>query len=542
MRKEITTKEAKTLFCLFNLRVKYSPDKIAFKYFDKKENKYIEKTWQEAAKVVAQWQGALKKENLSKGELVGLMISTSYERTIFELAASGLGLVTVPMPINAIDSASYMFSMLEYTQVKLLLIQNELQEGILLSFKDRLHPFKIIRLDKIDTWLPQEYDIELYNMTSDPDGLTTIHYTSGTSGKLKGAMLSHRNILSNAEAISHHISVYDDDIAVTFTGGSIFPMMMDFATAFPKTIDDLQIINPTHIVSANRLYEYIYKLIQISFLKNKEGDQFFDQITVTAEDLKKIFGNRLRYGFYAGGVLPSEITNTFIEAGLPLLGCYGQAEAGAVISMNTPDDNNSLSVGKPLNGIDVKIEDGELLIKSSSVMVGYWKNPSATEATIKDGWLHTGDIFRIDSKGHLFFIGRKSDIIVTQNGDKISPLHIEAAIKADLLFDQAMVIGKNRPFLTALLVLNKELWEKMAESLKLDIHDPLALKDNALHNIILKRIAKTLIDYPDYVKIERVTLLTEEWRVGAGLLTTSLKLKREEIYAKYEEEIRQIYL
>ncbi|MBF0243207.1 MAG: AMP-binding protein, partial [Desulfamplus sp.] len=501
-------------------------------------NKYIEKTWQEAAKVVAQWQGALKKENLSKGDLVGLMISTSYERTIFELAASGLGLVTVPMPINAIDSPSYMFSMLEYTQVKLLLIQNELQEGILLSFKDRLHPFKIIRLDKIDTWLPQEYDIELSNMTSDPDELTTIHYTSGTSGKLKGAMLSHRNILSNAEAISHHISVYDDDIAVTFTGGSIFPMMMDFATAFPKTIEDLQIINPTHIVSANRLYEYVYEHIKIRGLENNNSQ--FDQIR--AEDIKTIFGNRLRCGFYAGGVLPSEITNTFIEAGLPLLNCYGQAEAGAVISMNTPDDNNPLSVGKPLNGIDVKIEDGELLIKSSSVMVGYWKNPSATEATIKDGWLHTGDIFCIDSKGHLFFIGRKSDIIVTQNGDKISPLHIEAAIKADLLFDQAMVIGKNRPFLTALLVLNKELWEKMAESLKLDPHDPLALKDNALHNIILKRIAKTLIDYPDYVKIERVTLLTEEWRVGAGLLTTSLKLKREEIYAKYEEEIRQIYL
>ena len=550
----------------------YSPEKIAFRYFDNKTKSYIATTWLETAKCVSQWQAALKQENLSKGDLVGMMIRTSYERAIFEFAASGLGLVTVPIYINSFERPSYLLSLLENTQVKLLLIQNELQEAVLLSLKDRLPPFTIIRLDKIDTWLPQEYDIELCDITSDPDELITIHYTSGTSGKLKAAMLSHKNILSNAEALSYHITTYDSDQLVPFTGNWIFPMMMDFATAFPRSLNDLERINPTHIVSAARFYEYLYEQITIRFMNKPWWFKLLFKQTIAtgwkrfeyqqgrkkwaiellmfpildaivAKPVRKILGNRLRCAFYAGGILPPEIYQTFIGLGVPLLHCYGQAEAGAVISMNMPDDNLPSSVGKPLKGFHVRIkkENGELQVKSSSVMMGYWNNPSATESTLKDGWLHTGDMVRRDNDGHLFFIGRISDMMVMKNGSRIATTEIEALIKADILFDQVMVIGKEMPFLTALIVLNKELWKKFADSLQLNPDDPLTLTDKSVKSKIMERISAKLENYPDCAPIDSITLLTDKWTIEDGLVTTSSKLKRANLYAKYASEIGKMY-
>ncbi|MBF0411472.1 MAG: AMP-binding protein [Desulfamplus sp.] len=587
MRREITTKEAGTLSGLFKLRVKYSPDKMAFKYFDKTDNKYIDKTWQETAKGVAQWHAALKRENLSKGDRVGVMIGVSYERILFEFAAFGLGLVIVPMPTNSFEIADNIANIFKETQIKFVLIEDETQEGLLFSVGNIVHNLKIVTLNQISSWLPEEYNIELPDIAfntdpSDPDELATIHYSSGTSGMSKGAMLSHKNILYNAEAISNYTNIDDNDLLVPFTGGYIFPVMMDFATAFPSSthpIEDLRIIRPTHIVSANRLYEYLYKQISMKLSKQpiwmqllfkqavETGWERFEYLqgrakwqpkflfwflfdALIAKSIRQIFGGRLRCGFYAGGIIAPEIYKTFIGLGLPLLNCYGQAEAGPVISMSSPEDNLPSSVGKPLKGLDfqIKKENGELLVKSPSVMMGYWNNPSATEKTLNDGWLHTGDMFQIDNKDHLFFMGRMSDLIVLQNGEKISPVHIEAAIKTDLLFDQVMVIGKEKPFLTALVVLNKELFKKLIQNIKLkkrvalDPDAPLTLKNSYVKDAVLDRISDTMRDYSDYPKIRRVTLLVEVWTVEAGLLTVSLKLKRKALYEKYEKEIKQMYL
>ncbi len=580
MRREITTEEAGTLSGLFKLRVQYSPNKVAFKYFDETEKKYIEKTWQDTSKGVAQWQAALKKENLSKGDRVGFMIRVGYERVLFEFAAFGLGFVIVPMPSNSFEVADNIVNILKETQIKFLLIEDGTdklltQQPLSLYLRDIVENLKIVRLDQIESWLPSQYDSESYYITSDPNELATIHYSSGTSGMSKGAMLSHKNVLSNAEAIAHYTSINDDDLLVPFTGGYIFPVMMDFATAFPnaaRPIEDLQIIRPTHIVSANRLYEYIYKQISIKFLRQPVWIQrlfkksveigwarfqylhgrakwqprflfwfLFDAII--ARSIRQMFGGRLRCGFYAGGILSPDVSKTFSALGVPVLNCYGQAEAGPVISMNSPENNLPSSVGKPLKGLDFKIEteNGELLVKSPSVMIGYLNNPSATKEVLKEGWLHTGDMFQIDDKEHLFFMGRLSDLITMNNGEKIPPAHIEAAIKGDILFEQVMVVGKERPFLTALVVLNKELLEKMAESLNLNPNDPLTLKNTTLMNLVLKRISEKMKKYPDASQIHAVKLLRDEWTAESGLMTISSKLKRKNILSKYAEEIELMY-
>ncbi|MBF0573048.1 MAG: AMP-binding protein [Desulfamplus sp.] len=574
MRREISTKDAGTIFGLFKMRVSCSPDKSAYMYFDETTKKWLTSSWRDTANSVAKWQAALKKENLEKGDRVGLMVKTSYERAIFEFAASGLGLLTVPMPVNGFGSKDYNESVILDLGIKFLLIEGEEQEEILLSVGDIVNNLKMVRLDKISSWLPsrdEEKSFELIDITSDPDEIAVIHYTSGTSGKPKGVMLSHKNLLSNAESLIHHTTVYDDDILVPFASGWFFPIMADCATAFPRNIYDLKVIKPTRIVSATRLYEYLYEQINSKLMKKPlwiqsifryavkigwnlfeyrqgRGNWHFDFLLFPIFDLliarpvRKILGNRVRSASYAGGVLPPEIYKTFIAFGIPVLNCYGQAEAGPIVSVNVVENNIPSSVGKPLKTVDIMIKNGELLVKSPSVMMGYWNNPSATEAALKDGWLHTGDMIRIDNDGRLFFIGRMSDVIITKNGDKISPTEIEAIIKADILFDQAMVIGKDRPFLTALLVLNRELWEKMAKSLKLNPNDPLALTNNTLKNLILKRISDKMTNYPDSLQLRSVTLLTDQWTAESGLMTISSKLKRKNIAAKYAEEINDMYL
>ncbi|KJR41481.1 long-chain fatty-acid-CoA ligase [Candidatus Magnetoovum chiemensis] len=385
-------------------------------------------------------------------------------------------------------------------------------------------------------------------------------------------MLNHRNILSNAEAVANGTNDYENELLVSFTGGGyVLSMIMDCPTGFPRSVYDLPVIKPTRIISAARLYEYFYEQLHCKYLDNwflirflfketvKLGWSLFEYKhgrgawkpkfllfpildKIIANPVRNLFGGRLRCGFYAGGILPPEIYKTFIGLGIPVLNCYGQAEAAPVISINTPEDNVPSSVGKPIKGTEVMLKNVELLVKSSGVMMGYWNNTSATESTLKDGWLHTGDMVRIDNDGRLFFIGRMADVITMKNGDKIAPTEIEAIIKADILFEQVMVIGKEKPFFTALLVLNKELWEKMAKSLKLNPNDPLALKNNTLKNLILNRIAEKMVNYPDAVQIRRVTLLIDEWTAKSGLMTISSKLKRNNISAKYAEEINDMYL
>ena len=570
MRNKIRAEEAKTIPGLFRERVKRSPDKVAYQYFDDVRNAWQTITWKEMAVAVAQWQSALEKENLSPGDRVGLMMRNCCEWIMFELAAFRVGLVTVPL--NALDHPENVAHILEDAEIRFLLIEGESQERLLQPLRNDLPGLRVVRLDEIGTWLPEEYDTALCDKESKPNDLATIFYTSGTTGHSKGAMVSHKNILSNAEATASCITHTEKDVLVAFVGGYTLAMLEGIAIAYPRSFDDLRRIQPTVIVSATGLYEYVHAQIQLSFSEKSWWVRHIFERTIDigwrrfeyqqgrgkwhpefllwplldiliARPIKQMFGGRVRCGFYAGAKLSSDISRTFIGLGFPLLNCYGQTEAGPVISMNRPDDNVPASVGKPLSGVNVRVEEnGELLAKGPGVMMGYLNNPATTEAAIdKDGWLQTGDMVRVDAEGRIFFLGRISDIIFIQNGEKVSPAEAEAEITADLLFDQALVVGKERPFLTALIVLNDEHWKKLAERLKLNPADPLALEEKVAEDAVLARVAEKLRDFPDHARIRRVTLLTDHWTVESGLLTPSMKLRRTKLFARYAGEIEHKY-
>ncbi|HIP53699.1 MAG TPA: long-chain fatty acid--CoA ligase, partial [Chromatiales bacterium] len=263
---------------------------------------------------------------------------------------------------------------------------------------------------------------------------------------------------------------------------------------------------------------------------------------LVAGKVRERLGGRLRIAVSGGAPLSPDIAKVFIGLGVPLLQGYGLTETSPVISVNPLDDNDPASVGVPLRGIEVRIgENDELLVKSPGTMLGYWNNHAATVGMIDpDGWLHTGDQARIENN-HIYITGRIKDILVLSNGEKVPPADMELAIALDPLFEQVMVVGEGRPYLSALLVLNGDLWPSLAQEYGLDPEDPESLKDARLLNMVQRRIKGLLKDFPGYAKIRRVALLLEPWSVENGLLTPTLKIKRNKVLERYADLVEQIY-
>jgi long-chain acyl-CoA synthetase len=210
-----------------------------------------------------------------------------------------------------------------------------------------------------------------------------------------------------------------------------------------------------------------------------------------------------------------------------------------VVAVNTPDDNDPRTVGRPLDGIEVRIGDNEeLLVRGPSVMVGYWRRPEETHKAIEaDGWLHTGDQARIED-GRITITGRIKDIIVTSTGEKIAPVDLETAIVSDPLFEQAMVIGEGRPYLAALVVLNGEEWRRAVRFEEVAGSPPSKERQDA---VLLQRIAKAVQDFPAYATPRAVWWTTEPWTIAAGLLTPTLKIKRPAMEQRFASEIAALY-
>jgi len=253
-------------------------------------------------------------------------------------------------------------------------------------------------------------------------------------------------------------------------------------------------------------------------------------------------GGRLRLAASGGAPLPPSIARVFIGLGLNLIQGYGLTETSPIISGNPADDNDPASVGVPLSNIEVSIgENSELLTRGPCVMLGYWNNPEATSAIIDaSGWLHTGDQVRIENN-HIYITGRLKEIIVLATGEKVPPADMEMAIALDPLFEQLMVIGDSRPYLTAVLVLNPELWALLAKDIQIDPEDPASLNDAAVEQAVCTRLADRLSEFPGFAQVRRVTCTLDAWTVDEGLITPTLKLKRRNIEKRFAAAIERMY-
>ncbi|QOJ22640.1 MAG: long-chain fatty acid--CoA ligase [Gammaproteobacteria bacterium] len=595
----ISLEAAKTLDGLFKERVQRSPQKAAYRYFNPISEEWASYTWEQMNHWVARWQAALLKESLAAGDRVAVMMKNCPEWVMFEQAALGLGLVVIPLYTDdRVENAAYVIN---DADVKLLLLDNSHQWQQFLTIHDEieglqrvviLRPFEPDSIDACDNvrvvaatdWVAVHAG-DVQHIPDDPHALATIIYTSGTSGRPKGVMLSHHNILSNASSCLQVIPVMPEDLLLSFlplshtferTSGYYVPMMagatIAYARSIPQLQEDLLTVRPTLLISVPRIYERVYSGIRTKLaegsgfarwlfnfavevgysrfeLQQGRGYQRLSHVLwpilerlVAGKVLGKM-GGHLRMVMSGGAALSPEVSRIFIGLGLPVLQGYGMTESSPVVCANRVSDNVPASVGLPIPGVMVKLgENNALLVRGPNVMLGYWGNPDATKAVISpDGWLNTGDIASIDAQGHVTITGRLKEIIVLSTGEKVPPADMETAILHDPLFEQVMLIGEARSYLSVLAVLNATRQQDLFAHYGLTDDSGNEQQKHQLEKILLEKIAAQTSGFPGYAKIRRVAVIHEPWNVENGLQTPTLKLKRAKVLEKYKAEVDRLY-
>ena len=586
---------AVTLDGLFRERAQLTPDAVAYRHFNEQHSNWRDYTWGQIDHQVARWQAAFERDGLKAGDRVAVMLRNSPEWVIFDQAALGLGLVVVPLYTQ--DRPENVGYIVSDAGCKVLMFEGPDQWRGLAEMRSQLPSLVRIltvkpvaggdhdpRLQAIDEWLPDAGG-ETRHLPRDPAALATIVYTSGTTGRPKGVMLSHNNILSNVAACLTVLAPRPDDEFLSFlplshtferTCGYYLAVMTGSATAYARSVqqlgEDLQALRPTLMISVPRIYERVYaairarldegpalrkKLFQLAVgvgyarFEHAQGrgpwlPSFLLWPLLNALVAKKILarlGGRVRAAISGGAALPPEVARVFVGLGLTVLQGYGMTETSPVACANRPDDNLLASVGRAVPGVEVKIGSNDaLLIRGPNVMLGYWNNPEATRQIIQpDGWLNSGDTARIDARGHVFITGRLKEIIVLSNGEKVPPVDMESAIVRDPLFEQVMLLGEAKPYLSVLAVMNAEHWKTLSGSHGLNTSAPETLRSKQATDLVLQRIAGQLGHFPGYAQVRRVALTLEPWTVENGMLTPTMKLKRAKVMEQFKAEIDAMY-
>ena len=545
---------------LFLRRVQATPQAPAYRQFD--GNRWNDMTWDDVGRAVARWQAAFRREGLKPGDRVALCLHNRVEWVLFDQAALGLGLVTVPLYFD--DRPDNMAWCLNDAGVRLLLLEDGKMWD---SLRDQAKTVERVlcleaapggdsKVMALAAWLPDTGIDPPARSDAAADDLATIVYTSGTTGRPKGVMLSHRNILSNVITAMKALPAYTSDRFLSFlplshmferTCGYYAAIWGGAQTVYARSItllaDDIREQQPTVLISVPRIFERIYSKMQEAMAPGSVKRKLFEKATevgwrrfrgestftdgllwpvlktLVAKKLYRRLGGRIRMIIVGGAAFAPHLARVFIGLGLPIIQGYGLTETAPVLAANRLNDNDPTSVGHVLEGIELRCDDnGELLARGPCVMLGYWNKPEATAAMIDaDGWLHTGDLAAIRG-GNVYITGRVKDIIVLSNGEKVPPTDAEAAILRDAAFEQVMVVGEGRPKLGLIVV------SKISDA-----------------KTLCERANAQLHGFPGYAHIHYLARVTDPWTVENGLLTPTLKIKRNEIEKRYAREIEAMY-
>lgn len=415
--------------------------------------------------------------------------------------------------------------------------------------------------------------------------ICTIIYTSGTTGEPKGVMLTHNNIISNVLAASESLSFSKDDTFLSFLPlCHIFERMAGYYTAFAsgslvcyaesiETVPaNLIEIKPTIVTTVPRLFERIYSKIKKNVEAQSPNKQKIfnwaletgreyqqakkaDKVTMALalkhkaadrlvlKGIRERTGGKIRFFVSGGAALPRELGEFFEALGLIVLEGYGLTETSPVIAVNRLGDFKFGSVGKPFPGVEVKIaSDGEILVRGPNVMQGYYKNKKETDMTIKDGWLHTGDIGVFDAEGFLVITDRKKNLFKTSGGKYIAPTPIENLFLSSQFIDQFVLIGDRRMFLSALIVPDFEALKEYADSHKIAYQNPEDLtKNKEIYNLIDKELTGFSKQLANYERVRKFVLLDSPFSIETGELTPKLSIKRKVVEERYKSLIENMY-
>jgi long-chain acyl-CoA synthetase len=376
-----------------------------------------------------------------------------------------------------------------------------------------------------------------------PESLATILYTSGTTGEPKGVMLTQGNLAINACSTIEAFGYEPEQVRINFLPLShIFARTCDLygwlaegsrmgvAESRETVVADCQAIKPTCMNGVPYFYDKVYRALCAAGKQEEPGA------------LKAILGGAVQRCCAGGAALPDHLYDYYHAHGVPLLQGYGLSESSPVISISPPTMHRRGSCGRPIPGIEVRIaDDGEIMTRGPHVMRGYYKNEEATAEVLRDGWLATGDLGRMDGDGFLYITGRKKEILVTSGGKNIAPVFLESLLTEDPLILQAMVIGDARSYLTALLVPNLDVLQTELASRGVSVSRDEALMDPTAGDLYRARIDQRLSGVSPYEQVRKFTLLAQPFSIEAGELTPKLSLRRAVIGQRYAKEIEAMY-
>ena len=556
----------------------------------KQQGEWKSISWAETANQVRLLALALQEYGLNLGDRVVLVGENSPEWAIADFAVMAAGGVTVPTYIT--NTSNDHRHILTDSEATIAIVSNQkLADPLLEAAADLPNLKQIISMEKIEVNPDAGFKIKSWSEALHHGGLSTnkntlrsdqisqedtacIIYTSGTGGTPKGVMLSHRSILCNCVGAFHLLLELglDDEVFLSFlplshsyehSCGLMFPTSIGaqiyYAEGIDKLAANLTEVRPTLMTSVPRLYEMMRlrildgvqragglkaKLFMLALNlgteRYEQGGQLkfyktpVDKLVdiLVRKKVKMRFGGRLKAMVSGGAPLNIQVGIFFTALGLRLLQGYGQTEAGPVISCNPSTEIKLDTVGPALHSVDVKIaEDGEILVRGPLLMNGYWKQPDTTQDTIKDGWLHTGDIGELDGDGYITITDRKKDIIVLSGGDNISPQRVEGVLGLEPEIAQAMVVGDGRKHLVALLVPSEQTRELQTNS----------SDEHALKKLIGDAVARANSTLSVIEQVRGFSVVDDPFTVDNEMLTPTLKNRRHKILQNYAEAIETLY-
>ncbi len=566
----------------------------------KEEGGYRDLSWGALEERVRQYGQALLALGIQPGDRVGIMAPNGPEWVFFDMGAMAAGAVSAP--IYHTEGIETLVHILGDSASRVLFLASPVIARALLDHLPELPALERVILSDGGPSHPKYLELDAFlglageggkdSLAARLDGLrpedpATIIYTSGTTGRPKGVVLTHRNILANIEAAVRAFAIGPDDTCLSFlplshvferVEGYYLMLHQGAVIAYAESIDtvpaNLLEIRPTIVISVPRLYEKMFARVmervlngpwlkkQLFFGAIRIGRAYTQDLLAGREPgpalklalaaarslvfskLKERLGGRLRFFISGGAPLVRNVAEFFLAADIPIYEGYGLTETTAGITVNTPREMRLGTVGRPLDGAEVRLAgDGEIMVRGPSVFSEYWKLPEATQEAFRDGWFLTGDIGEIDPDGFLVITDRKKDLIVTAGGKNIAPQNLENRFKSDKYLSNAMVYGDRKPFLTALLVPNFENVEKYARYKKIDFlnHCDLVRHPRIL-DLIRRRVDRLQEELPSFNQVKRFTLLSRDFTGEGGEVTPTLKIKRKVVVQHFQEVLEGMYL
>jgi len=531
------------------------------------------------------------------GDRVAILGLTSAQWTLADCGSLCAGAVVAP--IYHTNSPSECAYVLAHSGAKIAICENAAQAAKIAQVRDRCPALEhvvlfegdgseLLTLDglrRLGSEVPPDRVRERLE-SMHPDDLATLVYTSGTTGPPKGCMLSHRNLLSTARLYieqlgfeeSHslyqflplaHVLARVAQIVALSVGARIIYWTGDPA----DIVDELHQTSPTHFPAVPRVYEKIHSAAigrahegsraqrllfdwalrcgsraRASLTRGKQPDLLTDLQYRVADALvlsrvRAAFGPALQLGLIGAAPVARELLEFFDACGVLVLEGYGLSETCAAATLNTPDAYRFGTVGRPLPGTEVAIAaDGEILIRGPQVFGGYYDDAAATEqALTPDGWLRSGDLGAIDAHGFVTITGRKKDLIITSSGKNITPVNIESELRDQPSITEAVVFGDNRPYLVAMLTLDREESVKLARRLGIDTDQATIAGDPRVHAEISKQVNAVNDKFARIEQIKRFAILDHDLTQSNGELTPTLKVKRAAVYERYADLFTGLY-